>query len=92
MPGPASDIPAVEASGVVKVFGDGGAQVRALDGVDLRVARGEMVAIIGPSGTGKSTLLHNIVAFAAIVLGTLAAIVPARRAARLNVIEALSYE
>ena len=49
----------IEARGVSKTFpgGDGGV-VRVLAGADLAVHRGEMVAIIGASGSGKSTFLH----------------------------------
>jgi putative ABC transport system ATP-binding protein len=63
---------AVEARGIVKVFGAGRTAVRALDGVDLVVDRGEMIAIMGPSGSGKSTLLHIVGALESPSAGTVA--------------------
>ncbi len=48
----------VKCEGVRKVYGSGGNQVTALDGIDLSVSRGEFVAVPGTSGSGKSTLLH----------------------------------
>ena len=49
---------AVEACGLARIFGEAATRVEALNGIDLRVNRGEFVAIMGPSGSGKSTLLH----------------------------------
>jgi NitT/TauT family transport system ATP-binding protein len=51
---------AVTLSGVRKVFGHGPAGVVALDGVDLTVAPGEFVCLLGASGCGKSTLLNLV--------------------------------
>ena len=51
-------MPAARAEALTKVYGEGDAEVRALDGVTVSFAAGEFTAIMGPSGSGKSTLLH----------------------------------
>ncbi len=53
----------LEARGLAKAFSRGGKEIHVLRGLDLDIAPGEMVAVLGKSGVGKSTLLH--------VLGTL---------------------
>jgi putative ABC transport system ATP-binding protein len=48
----------IELKGVNKVYGKGPAAMQALQGIDLRIGRGEFVAVMGPSGSGKSTCMN----------------------------------
>ncbi|NLX49741.1 MAG: ABC transporter ATP-binding protein [Methanospirillum sp.] len=48
----------IRGESLTRVYGMGSVEVRALDGVDLEIARGEFVGVMGASGSGKSTLLH----------------------------------
>ncbi|MDI9405171.1 MAG: ABC transporter ATP-binding protein [Chitinophagaceae bacterium] len=50
--------PVAELIGVEKVYGSGDAEVRALDGLDLCVQRGDYLAVMGASGSGKSTAMN----------------------------------
>jgi putative ABC transport system ATP-binding protein len=55
---PTAELVAAAAVGVSKIYGKGEAEVRALDGIDVRFGSGRFTAIMGPSGSGKSTLMH----------------------------------
>jgi len=52
--------PVVQLQEVTKIYRKGAQEVRALDGIDLRAESPGMLAVVGPSGSGKSSLLHMI--------------------------------
>ena len=52
------DDPVAQLQGVDKVYGSGEMAVKALDGVDLTVNRGDYLAVMGASGSGKSTAMN----------------------------------
>jgi lipoprotein-releasing system ATP-binding protein len=53
-----------------KVFGSGVQEIAPVDGIDFSVREGEMISIVGPSGTGKSTFLHLLAALDTPTSGT----------------------
>jgi oligopeptide/dipeptide ABC transporter ATP-binding protein len=68
--GPVAGEPVLALSGAAVEYRRGGQRVRALDGVDLTVARGEIVGLVGESGCGKSTLARAAVGLVPLAAGT----------------------
>jgi putative ABC transport system ATP-binding protein len=60
---------AARAVQATKIYGEGEAEVRALDGVNVEFESTRMTAIMGPSGSGKSTLLHCMAGLDALTSG-----------------------
>lgn len=52
--------PILETIDLVKYYGDGDRQIKAIDHTSITVNYGEFVAVVGRSGSGKSTLLHML--------------------------------
>ncbi len=55
---PSSNAPAILAEGLVKVYKTSKNEIRALDGVDLRVEQGTVLGLLGPNGAGKTTAVR----------------------------------
>ena len=54
----------IELRDVYKIYGEGlESEVRALDGVSLTIERGEFAAVVGQSGSGKSTMMNVLAAW-----------------------------
>lgn len=60
----APDAAAVELRGLVRRFGRAGQRFTAVDGIDLRIERGEIVALLGPNGAGKTTTIDVLLGLA----------------------------
>jgi len=60
----------IEARDLRKIYATGTSEITVLSGVNVRVAPGELIAVVGPSGAGKSTLLHLLAALDTPTSGT----------------------
>ena len=76
---------AVEVDSVTKEFGN----IKALDGVTLRVRRGEIYGLLGPNGAGKTTLIRSIVGLIAPNSGTVTVL--GRKLPNLDVLREVGY-
>jgi ABC-2 type transport system ATP-binding protein len=81
----AAEAYAVDVDGVVKRFGP----QLALDGVTLRVRRGEVYGLLGPNGSGKTTLIRSLVGLLAPEQGTVTVL--GRRMPQLDVLSRIGY-
>jgi ABC-2 type transport system ATP-binding protein len=81
----ATDTYAVDVEAVVKQFG----KQRALDGVNLRVRRGEVYGLLGPNGAGKTTLIRSLVGLVAPEAGTVSVL--GQRMPQLGVLARIGY-
>jgi len=81
----AAEAYAVDVDGVVKRFGP----QLALDGVTLRVRRGEVYGLLGPNGSGKTTLIRSLVGLVAPEQGTVTVL--GRRMPQLDVLSRIGY-
>ena len=61
----------VSARSLTKVYGRGSGAVKALDAVNVDIARARFTAIMGPSGSGKSTLMHCLAGLESATSGTI---------------------
>ena len=66
-----SQVLAIAARGLAREYVMGAEVIRAVDGIDLEIAKGEFAALLGPSGSGKSTLLHLLAGMDRPTSGTL---------------------
>jgi ABC-2 type transport system ATP-binding protein len=81
----ATEIYAVDVDGLVKRFGN----QTALDGISLRIPRGEVYGLLGPNGAGKTTLIRSLVGLVAPEKGTVTVL--GQRMPQLEVLEHIGY-